>query len=115
MHAGVRPGVPLEEQRSSDLLWIREPFLGSKANHGAIIVHGHTPKGGLFAMLAATLAGVPGIITGRNRHVSWGLTNTGSDTQDLYLERINPDNPGQYQTPAGWADSSGAWAGGRAE
>ncbi|MEX2642583.1 MAG: metallophosphoesterase family protein [Acetobacterales bacterium] len=43
VHAGVRPGVPLDEQRSSDLLWIREPFLGSKADHGAIVVHGHTP------------------------------------------------------------------------
>ena len=43
VHAGIRPGVPLDEQRSSDLLWIREPFLGSTADHGVIVVHGHTP------------------------------------------------------------------------
>lgn len=42
VHAGVRPGVPLAEQRTSDLRWIRKDFLDSRANHGAIIVHGHT-------------------------------------------------------------------------
>jgi serine/threonine protein phosphatase 1 len=42
-HAGVRPGVPLDAQRADDLLWIREPFLSSGADLGAIVVHGHTP------------------------------------------------------------------------
>ena len=42
VHAGVRPGVPLERQRSDDLLWIRGPFL--KRHHGldCTVVHGHT-------------------------------------------------------------------------
>ena len=43
VHAGVRPGVSLAEQTSDDLLWIREPFLTSTKNFGAIVVHGHTP------------------------------------------------------------------------
>ncbi len=42
-HAGVRPGVPLTEQREADLLWIREAFLDSTADHGKIVVHGHSP------------------------------------------------------------------------
>lgn len=42
-HAGVRPGVALLEQSPEDLLWIREPFLESKADFGKIVVHGHTP------------------------------------------------------------------------
>jgi serine/threonine protein phosphatase 1 len=42
-HAGVRPGVPLHLQDAEDLLWIREPFLLSGADFGAIVVHGHTP------------------------------------------------------------------------
>lgn len=42
-HAGVRPGVPLERQSDEDLLWIRNDFLGSHADFGKIIVHGHTP------------------------------------------------------------------------
>jgi len=44
VHAGIRPGVPLDKQSRHDMLWIREPFLNSQADHGAVIVHGHTPK-----------------------------------------------------------------------
>lgn len=42
VHAGIRPGVPLEAQEAEDLLWIREPFLSSRADHGVKVVHGHT-------------------------------------------------------------------------
>ncbi len=42
VHAGVRPGVPLDEQTSDDLLWIREPFLSHRAPHEKMIVHGHS-------------------------------------------------------------------------
>jgi serine/threonine protein phosphatase 1 len=42
-HAGVRPGIPLENQQAEDLLWIRDEFLSSKAQFGKIVVHGHTP------------------------------------------------------------------------
>jgi serine/threonine protein phosphatase 1 len=40
-HAGARPGVPLSEQRASDLVQIKELFLSSKEDFGKIIVHGH--------------------------------------------------------------------------
>lgn len=42
VHAGVRPGVPLDEQSQSDLRWIREPFLLDETDHGFVVVHGHT-------------------------------------------------------------------------
>jgi serine/threonine protein phosphatase 1 len=42
-HAGVRPGVALDRQNRDDLVNIREPFLSSEAEHGKLIVHGHTP------------------------------------------------------------------------
>lgn len=42
VHAGIRPGVPADEQRSSDLRWIREDFLGDRRDHGLMVVHGHT-------------------------------------------------------------------------
>lgn len=42
-HAGVRPGVPLPDQVSDDLQWIRDEFLGDSRDHGAVVVHGHTP------------------------------------------------------------------------
>lgn len=43
VHAGVQPGVPLARQEVADLIWIRHRFLRSEADHGAVIVHGHTP------------------------------------------------------------------------
>ena len=42
VHAGVRPGVPLAGQSLDDLLWIRGEFLRSAADHGHVVVHGHT-------------------------------------------------------------------------
>jgi serine/threonine protein phosphatase 1 len=42
-HAGVRPGIPLRQQRQQDLLWIREDFLLHEEDFGKIVVHGHTP------------------------------------------------------------------------
>lgn len=42
VHAGVRPGVPLDEQSPADLRWIREEFMEDPSDHGAMIVHGHT-------------------------------------------------------------------------
>lgn len=42
VHAGVRPDIPLEEQSTNDLRWIREPFLGYRGQLGKVIVHGHT-------------------------------------------------------------------------
>ncbi|SMF51039.1 serine/threonine protein phosphatase 1 [Xaviernesmea oryzae] len=43
VHAGVRPGIPLDEQDDEDLLWIREPFLTSGPQIPLLVVHGHTP------------------------------------------------------------------------
>ena len=42
VHAGIRPGIALQEQRNEDLLWIREDFTESHATHEHIVVHGHT-------------------------------------------------------------------------
>lgn len=43
VHAGVRPGQPLEMLTEEDALWIRADFLSSRRAHGAMVVHGHTP------------------------------------------------------------------------
>lgn len=43
VHAGVRPGVPLDRQDPGDLMWIREAFLESRRSFGHMVVHGHTP------------------------------------------------------------------------
>ncbi len=43
VHAGVRPGLPLDRQSETDLLEIRDVFLSSGSDFGKIVVHGHTP------------------------------------------------------------------------
>jgi serine/threonine protein phosphatase 1 len=42
VHAGIRPGVELEQQSQQDLRWIREPFLADETDHGFVVIHGHT-------------------------------------------------------------------------
>lgn len=43
VHAGVRPGVPLDAQDETDLIWIRDDFLNCAEPLGKVVVHGHTP------------------------------------------------------------------------
>ncbi|MCF2905905.1 metallophosphoesterase [Octadecabacter sp. CECT 8868] len=42
VHAGIRPGISLDKQDEADLTWIRDGWLESEADHGAVVVHGHT-------------------------------------------------------------------------
>ncbi|HMZ00012.1 MAG TPA: penicillin acylase family protein, partial [Burkholderiaceae bacterium] len=52
----------------------------------------------------ATLPGLPAVVLGQNRQIAWGYTNTNPDVQDLYLERLHPQDPERYETPGGgWA------------
>jgi serine/threonine protein phosphatase 1 len=43
VHAGIRPGTAIEQQKPEDLIWIREEFLNSEADFGPFVIHGHTP------------------------------------------------------------------------
>ena len=42
VHAGIRPGVPLDRQTLADLTWIRDGWLDDDSDHGMVVVHGHT-------------------------------------------------------------------------
>lgn len=42
VHAGIRPGLPLDRQSREQMIWIRDVFLDSEIDHGLIVVHGHT-------------------------------------------------------------------------
>jgi len=48
--------------------------------------------------------GVPGIVAGHNQRIAWGFTNVSPDVIDLYIEKINPDNPNQYEVNDAWVD-----------
>ncbi|SHG74826.1 penicillin acylase family protein [Ornithinibacillus halophilus] len=51
-------------------------------------------------------AGVPGIILGHNDQIAWGVTNTGPDVQQLYLEKRNPDNPNEFLFEDEWEEAT---------
>ncbi len=60
--------------------------------------------GGGLRGIGGTLPGVPAILAGHNGRLGWGLTTANVDDQDLFIERVNPEDPGQYLTPEGWRD-----------
>jgi penicillin G amidase len=51
-----------------------------------------------------SFAGVPEVVIGHNDRIAWGFTNVGPDVMDLYIEKVNPDNPNQYEVNGGWVD-----------
>jgi penicillin G amidase len=54
-------------------------------------------------VIGATLPGIPAVVLGRTESIAWSFTNTGPDVQDLFIEELDPSNPGQYRTPDGMA------------
>ncbi len=86
--------------QSGKPLLANDPHLGLGAPgmwHLARIV---TPD---FAASGAALPGQPFFMVGQNGHMSWGLTTTHADVQDLFIERLDPADPGRYLTPDGSA------------
>ena len=79
-------------------LLANDPHLGFAAP--AVWYFAHLSAPGLDA-IGATLPGIPAIILGHNRTIAWGFTNTAPDTQDLYIEKIDPANPNNYIAPDG--------------
>jgi penicillin amidase len=65
-----------------------------------------TPKGPdcPYNVVGFSFAGAPGVIVGHNDRIAWGFTNVGPDVLDLYIEKINPDNPNQYEVNGQWVD-----------
>ncbi len=60
--------------------------------------------GGDFDVVGSSFPGAPGVIIGHNRYIAWGVTNLGPDVQDLFVEKINPNNPNQYEFMGQWRD-----------
>ena len=54
-------------------------------------------------LIGTSLPGTPYVLLGRGNDIAWGFTNTAADAQDVFVERINPNNPEEYLTPTGWA------------
>lgn len=57
-----------------------------------------------FEVAGFSFAGVPGVVIGHNDKIAWGFTNVGPDVMDLYIEKVNPENPNQYEVNGKWVD-----------
>ncbi len=57
-----------------------------------------------YEMAGFSFAGVPGVVIGHNDRIAWGFTNVGPDVMDLYIEKVNPANPNQYEVNGRWVD-----------
>jgi penicillin amidase len=57
-----------------------------------------------YNVVGASFASSPGVVIGHNDNIAWGVTNLGPDVQDLFVEKVNPDNPNQYEFQGQWRD-----------
>ena len=57
-----------------------------------------------FNVVGFSFASIPGVIIGHNDHIAWGVTNLGPDVQDMFIEKINPADPNQYEFKGLWQD-----------
>jgi penicillin amidase len=57
-----------------------------------------------FDVIGFSFPGVPGVVAGHNDRIAWGFTNLGPDVQDLFIEKVNPNNPNQYEVDGKWMD-----------
>lgn len=55
-----------------------------------------------FDVAGFSFAGVPGVVIGHNDKIAWGFTNNGPDVMDLFVEKVNPENPDQYEVDGEW-------------
>ncbi|HRY24671.1 MAG TPA: penicillin acylase family protein [Geminicoccaceae bacterium] len=83
---------------SGAALLANDPHLGLATPAHWYLAAMRTPAG---TVLGATLPALPAVVIGRNEHIAWGFTNTAGDTDDLFVERLDPADPDRYLTPDG--------------
>ncbi|MBN1532992.1 MAG: penicillin acylase family protein [Spirochaetes bacterium] len=62
----------------------------------------HQSVEGGMDVTGVVLPGQPAVVCGHNAHIAWGMTNVMIDDMDFFLEKTNPDNPGEYYYRGGW-------------
>lgn len=79
-------------------LLTNDPHLGLNAPGQWYLAHIEAPG---LKLVGATAAGAPALVLGHNGQIAWGFTTTNADTWDLYVERLDPDDPARYMAPDG--------------
>ncbi len=64
----------------------------------------HTVILGELNVTGVALPGAPFVVAGHNDSIAWGMTNVMVDDMDFYAEKLNPDNPNQYEFNGEWRD-----------
>jgi penicillin amidase len=77
-----------------------DPHLGLATPSVWYLAHVEAPG---LTMVGATFPGLPLVAIGHNGRVAWGVTTTGGDVQDLYIEKLDASGT-RYRTPEGWRD-----------
>ncbi len=83
---------------SGGTLLASDPHLGLSTPGIWMLARLEMESGGV---IGATIPGIPAVLIGRNNDLAWGLTASYLDDQDLYLERLNPQNQNEYLTEDG--------------
>jgi penicillin G amidase len=89
--------------RSGKPLLANDPHLPYSVPSIWYMVHLEAPG---LDVSGVSIPGLPMVIIGHNRHIAWGVTNTGPDVQDLYEETVNPQNPHEYLRDGKWAEDT---------
>jgi len=59
---------------------------------------------GKLNVTGVVLPGQPFVVAGHNERIAWGFTNVMVDNTDFYLEKVNPENPNQYELNGEWKE-----------
>lgn len=90
--------VAPERSAAGATLLATDPHLGFSAPGIWMLARLELDTGGV---IGATIPGLPAIVMGRNANFGWGLTSAYLDDQDIFVEKLKPDDPSQYLTPTG--------------
>ena len=86
--------------KSGKPLLANDPHLGFGAPGPWYLAALKTPR---REIAGATAPGMPLVVIGHNDHIAWGFTTTTADVEDLFVEKLDPKDPGRYLTPDGSA------------
>ncbi|MEL6586495.1 MAG: penicillin acylase family protein [Pseudomonadota bacterium] len=93
--------VTAEHSAAGGALLANDPHLGLTAPTIWYLARVQLQSGGV---IGATIPGAPVVLAGRSEALGWGVTSAYLDDMDILIERLNPDNPNEYETPEGFAD-----------
>ncbi|MCC5989189.1 MAG: penicillin acylase family protein [Pararhodobacter sp.] len=102
-HAGASNAWAAAPERSTNggTLLANDPHLGFTAPSVWYLARLELESGGV---IGGTIPGIPAVLVGRSERLAWGLTTAYLDDQDVFIERLDAENPTRYRTPDGWAE-----------